>query len=151
MHLYYNFTKFHQNWIKKSFINRPFFCSEFQSVGRIVKFVHSVLGWVLARVITIFLKSFSVGRDMSQEVIKIVLSHFYMVKKVWQPCRQPNFRLPAPVGQKFYRICHNFFTNIKWLKFFYDILIHIFLPTLKDQANSKKCNHLVLTEQSCQR
>ena len=26
---------------KQSFINSPFFCSEFQSVGRIVKIVHS--------------------------------------------------------------------------------------------------------------
>ena len=39
----YNFTKFHQNQMKnkKSFINSPFFCSEFQSVSRIVKIVHS--------------------------------------------------------------------------------------------------------------
>ena len=40
----YNFTKV---WSKsddkqKSFINYPFFCSEFQSVSRIVKIVHSV-------------------------------------------------------------------------------------------------------------
>ena len=41
-HVYYNFTKFHQNRMKnKSFINSPFFCSEFQSVSRIVKIVHS--------------------------------------------------------------------------------------------------------------
>ena len=39
----YNFTKFHQNQMKnkKHFINSPFFCSEFQSVSRIVKIVHS--------------------------------------------------------------------------------------------------------------
>ena len=39
----YNFTKFHQNQMKKqkSFINSLFFCSEFQSVSRIVKFIHS--------------------------------------------------------------------------------------------------------------
>ena len=39
----YNFTKFHQNQMKnkKSFINNMFFCSEFQSVSRIVKTVHS--------------------------------------------------------------------------------------------------------------
>ena len=44
-HVYYNFTKFHQNWMKnkKSFINSPFFCSEFQSASRIVKIVHSGL------------------------------------------------------------------------------------------------------------
>ena len=29
---------------KKSFINSPFFCSEFQSVSRIVKIIHSVVG-----------------------------------------------------------------------------------------------------------
>ena len=29
---------------QKSFINSPFFCSEFQSVSRIVKIVHSALG-----------------------------------------------------------------------------------------------------------
>ena len=40
----YNFTKFHQNQMKNKFffINSPFFCSEFQSVSRIVKFVDSV-------------------------------------------------------------------------------------------------------------
>ena len=40
---YYNFTKFHQNQMKnkKVFIDSPFFCSEFQSVGRIVKIVQS--------------------------------------------------------------------------------------------------------------
>ena len=40
---YYNFTKFHQNQMKnkKSFINSSFFCSEFRSVSRIVKIVHS--------------------------------------------------------------------------------------------------------------
>ena len=39
----YNFTKVHQNQMKtkKSFIDSPFFCSEFQSVSRIVKIVHS--------------------------------------------------------------------------------------------------------------
>ena len=43
IHVYYNFTKFHQNRMKnkKSFINSPFFCSEFQSVSRIVKIIHS--------------------------------------------------------------------------------------------------------------
>ena len=41
---YYNFTKLHQNQMKnkKSLINNTFFCSEFQSVSRIVKIVHSV-------------------------------------------------------------------------------------------------------------
>ena len=40
----YIFTKFHQNQMKKkSFINSPFFCSEFQSVSRIVKIIHSAL------------------------------------------------------------------------------------------------------------
>ena len=41
--VYYNFTKFHQNRmkIKKVFVYIPFFCSEFQSVSRIVKIVHS--------------------------------------------------------------------------------------------------------------
>ena len=41
----YNFTKFHQNQMKntKSFINSQFFCSEFQSVSRIMKIVHSAL------------------------------------------------------------------------------------------------------------
>ena len=41
-HVYYNFTKFHQNRMrnKKGFFNSPFFCSEFQSVSRIVKNVH---------------------------------------------------------------------------------------------------------------
>ena len=41
----YNFTKFHQNQTenKKSFFNSPFFCSEFQSVSRIMKIVHSAL------------------------------------------------------------------------------------------------------------
>ena len=43
----YNFTKFHQNQSdekqKKSFINSPFFCFEFQSVSRIMKIVHSAL------------------------------------------------------------------------------------------------------------
>ena len=41
----YKFTKFHQNQMKnkKSFINSPFFCSEFQNVSRIVKIVHSVM------------------------------------------------------------------------------------------------------------
>ena len=41
----YNFTKFHQNRMKnkKRFINSAFFCSEFQSVSRIVKIVHSAL------------------------------------------------------------------------------------------------------------
>ena len=45
-HVYYNFTKFHQNWMKnkKRFINSQFFCSEFQSVRRIVKIIHSVFG-----------------------------------------------------------------------------------------------------------
>ena len=39
----YNFAKFHQNQMKnkKTFINCPFFCSEFQSISRIVKIVHS--------------------------------------------------------------------------------------------------------------
>ena len=39
----YNFNKFHQNQMKNKnfFINRPFFCAEFQSVNRIVKIVHS--------------------------------------------------------------------------------------------------------------
>ena len=32
---------------QKSFINSPFFCSEFQSVGRIVKIVHSGNGVVV--------------------------------------------------------------------------------------------------------
>ena len=36
-----NCSKFHQNQMKKSFIDSPFFCSEFQSVSRIVKIVHS--------------------------------------------------------------------------------------------------------------
>ena len=40
----YNFTKFHQNQIKKNFTNSPVFCSEFQSVSRIVKIVHSEPG-----------------------------------------------------------------------------------------------------------
>ena len=39
IHVFYNFTKFHQK--QKSFINSPFFCSEFQSVSRIVKIIHS--------------------------------------------------------------------------------------------------------------
>ena len=41
--VYYNFTKFHQksDEKQKSFINSPFFFSEFQSVSRIVKIVHS--------------------------------------------------------------------------------------------------------------
>ena len=41
--VYYNFTKFHQNRMKnkKVFVYIPFFCSEFQSVSRIVKIVHS--------------------------------------------------------------------------------------------------------------
>ena len=41
--IHHNYTKFHQNQMKnkKSFINSPFFCSEFQSVSRIVKIVHS--------------------------------------------------------------------------------------------------------------
>ena len=41
--VYYNFTKFHLKQMKnkKSFINSNFFCSEFQSVSRIVKIVHS--------------------------------------------------------------------------------------------------------------
>ena len=45
----YNFTKFHQNQMKnkKSFINSPFFCSEFQSVSRIVKIIHSAFGKLL--------------------------------------------------------------------------------------------------------
>ena len=53
-HVYYNFTKFHQNQMKnkKSFINSPFFCSEFQSVSRIVKIVHSVM--LLSRVYSTF-------------------------------------------------------------------------------------------------
>ena len=41
IHVYYNYTKFLQNRTKKSFINSPFFCSEFQSVSRIVKIVYS--------------------------------------------------------------------------------------------------------------
>ena len=42
----YNFTKFHQNQMEKQkrFINSPFFSSEFQSVSRIVKIVHSANG-----------------------------------------------------------------------------------------------------------
>ena len=45
-HVYY---KLHQVSSKpdekqKSFINRPFFCSEFQSVTRIVKIVHCAYG-----------------------------------------------------------------------------------------------------------
>ena len=45
-HVYYNFTKFHQNRMKnkKRFINSPFFCSEFQTVSRTVKIVHSAVG-----------------------------------------------------------------------------------------------------------
>ena len=39
--------QFHQNQMKnkKVFINSPFFCSEFQSVSRIVKIVHSATGY----------------------------------------------------------------------------------------------------------
>ena len=46
IHVYYNFTKFHQNRMKnkKSFSNSLFFCLEFQSVSRIVKVVHSAIG-----------------------------------------------------------------------------------------------------------
>ena len=44
-HEYYNFTEFHQNRMKNIkvvlLICSPFFCSEFQSVSRIVKIVHS--------------------------------------------------------------------------------------------------------------
>ena len=61
--VYYNFTKFHQNQMKnkKSFINSPFFCSEFQSVNRIVKIVHSeqprydglhIFGWYMYLLMT---------------------------------------------------------------------------------------------------
>ena len=44
--------QFHQVSLKsddkqKSFINSPFFCSEFQSVSRIVKIVHSVMGIIV--------------------------------------------------------------------------------------------------------
>ena len=41
----YNFKLYqnqNQTKNKKSFINNPFFCSEFESVSRIVKIVHSV-------------------------------------------------------------------------------------------------------------
>ena len=39
----YNFTKFHQNQMKnkKVLLIAPSFCSEFQSVSRIMKIVHS--------------------------------------------------------------------------------------------------------------
>ena len=43
----YNFTKFHQNQMKNKkvlLIHSPFFCSEFQSVIRIVKIIHSGIG-----------------------------------------------------------------------------------------------------------
>ena len=39
----YYLTKFHQNQMKNK-KDSPFFCSEFQSVGRIVKIIHSALG-----------------------------------------------------------------------------------------------------------
>ena len=45
----HGYLQLHQVWSKseekqKSFINSPFFCSEFQSVSRIVKIVHSAYG-----------------------------------------------------------------------------------------------------------
>ena len=45
-HVYYSSTKLHQNRMKnkKSVINSPLLCSEFHSVSRIVKFVHSATG-----------------------------------------------------------------------------------------------------------
>ena len=49
----YNFSKykFHQNQMKNIFfVNSSFFCSEFQSVSRIVKIVHS--GGVCKRALT---------------------------------------------------------------------------------------------------
>ena len=41
---------------QKSFINSPFFCSEFQSVSRIVKIVHSAIGGILCN--SIFIRVF---------------------------------------------------------------------------------------------
>ena len=43
----YNFTKFHQNQMKtkKVLLIAPFLCSEFQSVTRIMKIVHSTKGY----------------------------------------------------------------------------------------------------------
>ena len=41
----YNFTKFNQNQMKNKkilLIHNPFFCSNFQSVNRIVQIIHSV-------------------------------------------------------------------------------------------------------------
>ena len=49
-HVYYNFTRLHHNRMKnkKSYINSPFFYSEFQGVSRIVIIVHSVMrrSWI---------------------------------------------------------------------------------------------------------
>ena len=50
IHVYYNFTKFHQNWMKNKKVllsNSLFFCSVFQSVSRIVKIIHSELAQLM--------------------------------------------------------------------------------------------------------
>ena len=59
IHVYYNFTRFvsKSDEKQKSFINSPFFCSEFQNVSRIVKIVHSEEGGRITVVETSLLAS----------------------------------------------------------------------------------------------
>ena len=66
IYVYYNFTKFHQNRMKnkKRFINSPFFCSEFQSVSRMVKIVHSVPDQLLMIIFTLFLIGVSIVENV---------------------------------------------------------------------------------------
>ena len=69
----YNFTKFHQNQMKnkKSFINSLFFCSEFQSVSRIVKIIHSAMSIINYYLVKCFIKSLDPGVGASNFIPKI--------------------------------------------------------------------------------
>ena len=62
----------------------------------------------------------------NSEARQKILSHFYIKKKLWKPWRKPanlpNFRLPAPIGQKFVIVSRVFLKYKNGSNFFYELL-----------------------------